>query len=79
MRLSIDFSNAGITRSGLGGLTIRSGPFAGLTVNQFSVIANSVLGGGALPAGKSLSDVNNTATAINENFDNGTTNKGYLL
>ncbi|MCX6360352.1 MAG: carboxypeptidase regulatory-like domain-containing protein [Armatimonadetes bacterium] len=78
LRLNIDFSNAGIIRSGLGGLTIQSGPFAGLMVNQFSVIANSVLGGGVLPAGKSLSDVNNTATAINENYDNGTTNKGYL-
>ncbi len=79
MRLSIDFSNAGITRSGLGALTIQSGPFAGLTVNQFSAIANTALGGGALPAGKTLADINNTATAINENFDNGTTNKGYLL
>jgi protocatechuate 3,4-dioxygenase beta subunit len=78
MRLSIDFSAAGITRSGLGSLRIQSGAFAGLTVTQFSAIANAVLGGGSLPSGKTIADINATATAINENFDNGTTNNGFL-
>ena len=40
-----------------------------------------VLGGNtaALPAGVSLSMLNDVMTRINENFDNGTTNNGFLV
>jgi uncharacterized repeat protein (TIGR01451 family) len=80
LRLSVDFSAAGIKKTGLGNLKVVSGPLAGATVNQVLTLANSVLGGntGALPTGLSLSGLNDILNAINNNFDNGTTNNGYL-
>ena len=79
--LSVDFSNAGITRSGLGDLHIASGPMAGYTLNQVLAIANLVLGGNlaALPAGMTVSDLNDVLDKVNNNFDEGQVNKGYLL
>ena len=79
--LSVDFSNAGITRNGLGDLHIASGPMAGYTLNQVLAIANLVLGGnlGALPAGMTVSDLNDVLDKVNNNFDEGQVNKGYLL
>ena len=43
-------------------------------------LANSVLGGNlaALPAGMTVSDLNSIVDSINNDFDGGTTNKGYL-
>src|SRR3989339_993461 len=79
MQLNVDYSAAGYlgaTSYNLGSLNILSGPFSGMTVNQFLAIANSALGGAN--TGYSLSDINAAATAINENFDNGTVNNGYL-
>jgi hypothetical protein len=78
LRLNVDFSNAGITKTGLANLHLATGPLAGSTVAQVLAIAQSVLGGGALPSGMSLSDLNNVCDAINNNFDNGTVNNGYL-
>jgi hypothetical protein len=80
LRLNVDFSTAGIKKSGLGNLKIISGPLAGYTVNQVLTLANTVLGGntGALPAGISLSTLSNVLDTINNNFDSGTTNNGYL-
>ncbi|MCX6358661.1 MAG: carboxypeptidase regulatory-like domain-containing protein [Armatimonadetes bacterium] len=77
MRLNIDFSAAGITQTGLGSLRIQSGAFGGLTVTQFAAIANKALGGGGT-SGYTMSQINDAATAINENFDNGTTDNGFL-
>jgi choice-of-anchor A domain-containing protein/uncharacterized repeat protein (TIGR01451 family) len=60
-------------------LMIVSGPFAGKTVSEFMAIANAALGGQDISgAGYTYSDLNNAATKINENFDNGTSNKNYL-
>ncbi len=59
----------------LGGLEILSGPHAGMTVAEFLAYANDVIGGcaaGDIPA------LNETATAINENYDNGTVDDGFL-
>ena len=80
LRLSVDFSAAGIKKPGLGSLTVISGPLSGYTVNQVLALANAVLGGAtsALPAGVTISQVNEVVDAINNNFDNGTTNNGYL-
>lgn len=60
----------------LGDLVIVSGKFAGKTVDQFLSIANSALGG--TNTGFTYSEINDAATALNENFDNGTVDKGYL-
>lgn len=80
LRLSVDFSNAGITRTGLADLKVVSGKLKGSTVAQVLALANTVLGGttSALPAGVSVSDLNAVVDAINNNFDNGTTNNHYL-
>ena len=79
LRLNVDFSNAGVKKTGLGNLKIISGPLAGQTVNQVLALANTVLGGktSALPAGVSLSTLNNVVDSINNNFADGI-NKGYL-
>ena len=58
-----------------GSLQILSGPYAGMTVSSFLSYANKVIGGNVQG---SLSDVNATATSINENFDNGTVDKQFL-
>jgi uncharacterized repeat protein (TIGR01451 family) len=79
LQLSVDFSTKGITKTGLGNLKIVSGIAAGQTVSQILSMANSILGGSmAVPAGYTLSDLVNVLDAINNNFDGGTVNKGYL-
>lgn len=80
MQLSLSFSDAGVTKKGLGSLRLQSGKFAGYTLSSFCSLANKVLGGdlSCLPAGATIADVNDAATKVNENFDNGTTDKGFL-
>jgi Putative Ig domain len=78
LQLSVDFSNKGITSAGLANLKVVSGPAAGLTVTQVLALANSVLGGAAPPTGFTISDINTVIDAINNNFDGGTSNNGYL-
>jgi SprB repeat/Secretion system C-terminal sorting domain len=69
-------ANFATNSSNLGSLMIASGTFQGMTVNDFLALANNVIGGCA--SGYSLADLNAAATAINENFDNGNTDNGYL-
>lgn len=80
LQLSVDFSKAGITRTGLGNLAVVSGPLAGHTVTAVLSLANTVIGGntGALPSGLTVSGLNAIVDAINNNFDNGTTDNHYL-
>jgi hypothetical protein len=80
LQLSVDFSNKGLTSGGLASLHVVSGKMAGYTVGQVLTIANQVLGGttSALPAGMSVTDLNSVIDSINNNFDNGTSNNGYL-
>lgn len=65
-----------------GTLKIASGPFANgtRTAADLLSIANRVLGGdlSALPAGMTISQLNDACTRFNENFDNGA-NKGFLI
>lgn len=61
----------------LGNLTIANGTFAGMSVNDFLAEANRAIGG--CVSIYSISDLNDAATAINENFDNGTVDNGYLI
>jgi len=76
LQLAVDFSNAGVTKAGLGALKVVSGKLAGQTVTQVLALANSVLGGGALPTGVSISDLNSVLDSMNQNYDGGTVNKG---
>ncbi|MCO6474819.1 MAG: carboxypeptidase regulatory-like domain-containing protein, partial [Melioribacteraceae bacterium] len=78
MTLNVYFSAAGYTGSNsypLGDLIITSGPLAGKTVYELLAFANTALGGGSTPY--SLSELNDAATAVNENFNEGA-NNGFL-
>jgi hypothetical protein len=78
LQLSVDFSNQGITTGGLANLKVISGSLSGQTIAQVLALANSVIGGGSLPSGLTLSGLNDIVNAINNNFDGGTTNLGYV-
>jgi hypothetical protein len=57
-------------------LVISSGQFAGMSVNQFLFIANDVLGG--TNTSYTADAINQTASAINANFIDGTMDGGFL-
>ncbi len=78
MKLNVDFSAAGITAPGLGGLKIQSGVYTGWTVSQLLGLAQAVLGGDTSGLLGSVADLNNACTAVNESFDGGTTITGFL-
>jgi hypothetical protein len=48
------------------------------TVNDLLNLASNALGGGALPAGVTLSDINNAVDVINKSFDAGRYFLGYF-
>ncbi|MBU0609151.1 MAG: hypothetical protein KKI08_14795, partial [Armatimonadetes bacterium] len=77
LSLNVRFSQAGITKTGLGALKVQSGTYKYWTVDQVLALANEVLGGNTSRLQGSISDLNSTVTKINENFDNGA-NKGFL-
>ncbi|WP_291129142.1 T9SS type A sorting domain-containing protein, partial [Flavobacterium sp. UBA7682] len=68
--------NFSASNASLGSLTIKTGTFTGMTVSSFLQLANNVIGG--CTTGYSLSEINAVATAINENFDNGTVDQQFL-
>lgn len=79
LSVSFDRTDAAFAPSGvtLGSMIIRSGPFAGKTVGEFLAIANRILGG--IPnTGFTVQQALETATAINENYVDGLTDKGFL-
>ncbi|MFY0673789.1 MAG: T9SS type A sorting domain-containing protein [Bacteroidia bacterium] len=82
LSLSVGFDAAdpsfGSSPASLSNLKIiaNGSPFDGMTVGEFLVIANEVIGG--CNTSYSFSDVNDIASMINENFVDGTTNKGDL-
>jgi len=80
LKLNIYFDAAGkigTNSTDLGALVIATGPFTGMTANAFLSLAEQALGGGSL-SGYTFSQFNDAATAINENFDNGTVDNGFL-
>lgn len=79
LQLNVDFSTARVTKGGLAAKVLASGKLAGYTVGQVLAIANGVLGGTLPPTNVSISDLNGIVDAINQNFDNGTADRGYLL
>ena len=78
LQLNVDFSKAGVTQAGLDGLRVVRGEFAGWTVSQILALGNAALGGGSLPSGVTLPELNDVITAINENFEGGTQNNGVI-
>lgn len=78
--LAVGFDNSdpnfSASSASFSSLTINSGTFAGMSVANFLQLANDVLGGCSTQY--TPSQINAAATAINENFDNGTVDNGYL-
>ena len=81
LALSVGFDNYdpnfGAADLHLSEMVIGTGSFAGKTVGEFLAIANDVLGG--CSTAYSPSAVNEVATMINENFDDGKSDKGFLV
>jgi len=85
LQLNVDFSNAGLINSGIGfaglKLTNKQPYLNGYTVAQVLGIANTAIGGGALPPGITYGILSTLLGQINGNFDptNGSGfNAGYL-
>ena len=80
LKLSVTFdaydANFGQSSVALGNMVIGSGAFKGYTVAQFLQTAEQVLGGCSTEF--TPTQVNETASSINENFDDGTISKGFL-
>jgi hypothetical protein len=58
---------------GLANVTIETGAFAGMTIGEFHLLAETAFGGNlsVLPAGATLSTVNDQASRVNEFFNGG--------
>lgn len=65
--LNLKLSEEGITGEGLGDNYFESGPFKDMTLQEFSDLANRVLGGetNLLPSGTSISDMNRWIEYVN--------------
>ena len=81
LTLNVGFDNHdaafGSAGKKLGDMIIKKGTFKGKTVNEFLIIANKVLGGCANTY--KASKINDVATKINENYDDGKSDKGFLV
>ena len=80
LKLSVTFdaydADFGASSVALADMIIGSGTFKGYTVGKFLDTAEQVLGG--CSTAFTPTQVNETASSINENFDNGTISKGFL-
>ncbi|MBL7901284.1 MAG: SprB repeat-containing protein, partial [Bacteroidia bacterium] len=78
LNMGFDANNAGFSPSAhsLANYTITSGTFSGMSVSAFLNLANSIIGG--CSSQYSYSQLNTAATAINENYDNNSSN-GFLV
>jgi len=78
INLAFDYNNPdfGPAEENLGNLILLTGPFAGMSVNEFLNVANGVLGG--CNTGYTADQVNQTASLINANFIDGTVDAGFL-
>ncbi len=74
LKLNVDFSDAEITPIGFGDLILcnTGTSLDGQTVREILGAANEALGGGSLPDGYTISQLNDLVTKLNEAFDGGT-------
>ena len=82
LAINVAFGDAGVAGfNDFGMLLVDNGDFEGYSVDQILALANAVLGGdlSGLPSGTDVSDLNGIVDAINQNFDNCTTNHGVLV
>ncbi len=81
LKFNVDFSNAGAIKPGFSSRVVTTGPLAGLTITQVLSLANNALGGNTSvlgPYGITVAQFTSILSSVNENYDNCTTNKGYL-
>ncbi|MEN6645467.1 MAG: SdrD B-like domain-containing protein [Armatimonadia bacterium] len=80
LKLNVDYSSAGLLKSGLGSKALLKGELMGWTVDQVLAAAQATLGGNrsGLPSTVTLSDLNSIIKSINGNYLDGTKNNGYL-
>jgi hypothetical protein len=78
LNVTFDALDAGFGQSNvsLGDMIINNGAFKGRTVYEFLALGEQVLGG--CNTQFTPQQIVDAATSINENFDNGNTNKGFL-
>jgi hypothetical protein len=81
LQLNVSFSQAGMTRNGLGEQLLASGKLSGYSVSQVLALANRVIGGDrtALPARVTVSDLNDVVASVNEAYDGGSTRRRRKL
>jgi choice-of-anchor A domain-containing protein/uncharacterized repeat protein (TIGR01451 family)/TQXA domain-containing protein len=79
LTMNVKYSDAGFLGSNsvkLGQLVLTTGALAGKTVYDLLTYANTAIGGGTTPY--AISDLNTACDYVNNNFDGGTQNLGYL-
>ena len=79
LKLNVEFEKAGVLGNNnreLLDLVITSGPLANKTVEELLHLAETALGGGSTQF--SISELNDAATAVNENFVDGAVDEGFL-
>lgn len=79
LQLSVSFSMAGVTPTGLADMKVAKGAYTGYTVADLLILSQRILGGDTsvtLPT--SLSELNDTITKINENYVDGATDRRFL-
>lgn len=80
LALSVGFDNYdpnfGAGEVNLGSMIIGSGPFADKSVTEFLTMANDVLGGSS--SAYTPDEVNETARAINNNYNGGAVDNGFV-
>ena len=79
LELNVKFNDAGYLGTNatkIGDLVITTGTFAGMSVYKLLEYANIAIGGGYTPY--ATTDLESAADKINNNFDNGTQDLGYL-
>jgi hypothetical protein len=78
LNIGFDLNDAAFSSSASNSsnLIVSTGPFAGMTMGDVVAAANGVIGGCA--TNFSATDLNVALTSFNENFDNGSTNNGFL-
>jgi hypothetical protein len=79
LELNVRFSAFSVTKYGLGGLHVASGPLAGLTVDNVLTIANCVLGGGTTCTTVKIENLTSAIKNINSNYLAGTVDNLYLV
>ena len=74
LKLNVDFGNVGPAvgfSGGVGNLVLNdsTSPLNGYTVSQILAVANTALGGGSIPAGLTISSLNDLVNNLNQSFD----------